>query len=112
MTPEETVQTYFDAWRAKDFDRFRSILADDVTFVGPLGTANSGDECRQGIENLSKIVTDVVVRHRFVDGENVLTWFDLHTTEAPPLSTANWSRVREGKVTRIQVTFDPRPLLS
>jgi ketosteroid isomerase-like protein len=23
-------QTYFDAWRSRDFDRLRSILADDV----------------------------------------------------------------------------------
>ena len=31
-------QTYFDAWRGRDFDRLRAILADDVTFQGPLGT--------------------------------------------------------------------------
>ncbi|GAA3042334.1 nuclear transport factor 2 family protein [Actinokineospora globicatena] len=111
MTPEETVRTYFDSWKAKDFDRLRAILADDVTFTGPLGKANGADECRAGIEGLSAIVTDVVVRHRFVDGDDVLTWFELHTTEAGPVQTANWSHVHNGKVDRIQVTFDLRELL-
>ncbi|GLZ42367.1 hypothetical protein Acsp05_59910 [Actinokineospora sp. NBRC 105648] len=110
MTPEETMRTYFDAWRAKDFDRFRSILADEVTFAGPLGTAADAEECRAGIEGMSRIVTDIEVQRVFVDGTDVLTWFDLHTADAPPLPTANWSRVVDGKVTRIRVTFDPRPL--
>jgi hypothetical protein len=35
----------------------------------------------------------------------------LHTTEAPPVPTANWSHVENGKITSIRVTFDPRPLL-
>ena len=43
----------------------------------------------------------------FVDGSDVLTWFDLHTTSAAPLPTANWGHVENGKITRIRVTFDP-----
>jgi hypothetical protein len=31
-TAAEVGATYFDAWRAGDFDTLRSILADDVTF--------------------------------------------------------------------------------
>lgn len=107
---EHAVATYFGAWRAKDFDTLRSVLADDVSFVGPLGRADSADSCRQGIEALSRIVTDVVVQKRFVDGPDVLTWFDLHTTVALPAPVANWSHVEGGRITRIRVTFDARPL--
>jgi ketosteroid isomerase-like protein len=28
--------TYFDAWKANDFDTMRSLVADDVTFAGSL----------------------------------------------------------------------------
>ena len=35
---------------------------------------------------------DIVIRHMFVDGADVLTGFDLHTTIAPPCPTANWPR--------------------
>src|ERR1700754_278942 len=53
--------TYFDAWRANDFDTLRSLLDDDATFTGPLGQAGNADECRKGIEGLSQIKTDIVV---------------------------------------------------
>jgi hypothetical protein len=104
------VSIYFDAWKARDFARFQSVLADDVSFVGPLGTADGAEECREGIEHLSVITTDIVIVKRFVDGGDVLTWFDLHTTVAPPAPVANWSHVEGGQITRIRVTFDTRPL--
>jgi ketosteroid isomerase-like protein len=102
--------TYFDSWRAKDFETFRSVLADDVVFDGPLAHLDGADDVQRGIEGLAQITTDVVVRKTFTDGKDVLTWFDLHTSAAPPISVANWSHVEDGRITKIQVVFDPRPL--
>jgi hypothetical protein len=102
--------TYFDSWRAKDFEAFRSVLADDVVFDGPLGHLEGVDDVRRGMEGLGQITTDVVVRKTFTDDTDVLTWFDLHTSVAPPISVANWSHVEGGRITKIQVVFDPRPL--
>jgi hypothetical protein len=59
-----------------------------------------------------QITSDITIRKRFVDGQDVLTWFDLHTTIAPPVAVANWSRVEDGKVTRIAVAFDPREIIA
>jgi len=50
------------------------------------------------------------VRKVFVDGDDVLTWFELHTSVARPVPTANWSRVQNGKITSIRVVFDARGL--
>ena len=69
---------YFDAWKAGDFTRLRSVLADDATFDCPLGHAGSADECIAGLKRMSQMVTDIVIRKTFVDGPDVLTWFDLH----------------------------------
>lgn len=110
--PVNVADTYFTAWRGKNFDALRAVLAEDVTFSGPLAELQGADACREGIEGLSRIVVDVEVLKRFVDGADVLTWFKLHTTDAPPLPTANWSRVVDGKITAIRVAFDPRPLLN
>jgi SnoaL-like protein len=88
------------------------VLADGATFRGPLGTADNAEECLRGLERMSQITTDVVVKKTFVDGQDVLTWFELHTTIAPPVQVANWSRVEDGKIVRIHATFDPRPLLA
>ena len=43
--PRTVASTYFRSWQAKDFDTLRSLLADDVTFRGPLGTADGVEEC-------------------------------------------------------------------
>jgi limonene-1,2-epoxide hydrolase len=100
-----------DAWRARDFDRLRTVLAEDVTFRGPLGTADGADECVAGLRGMAeKVMTDVDVKLMAVDGGDVLTWFELHTAVADPIPTVNWSHVENGLITRIRVTFDPRPL--
>jgi SnoaL-like domain len=105
--------TYFRAWKAHDFEEFRSILADDVTFTGPLGEAGNADECVKGIQGMSQIMTDVVIRKTFIDGPDILTWFDLHTkVTKDPLPVANWTHVKNGKISSIRVLFDPRPLTS
>jgi ketosteroid isomerase-like protein len=109
-TAADVGATYFDAWKRGDFDTLRSILADDVTFDGPLGHASNADECVDGLRRMSKIVTDIVVRKTFVDGPDVITWFELHTAGTAALPTVNWRHVRNGKITSIRVTFDPRPL--
>ena len=38
--PRDVAATYFRAWQARDFDTLASILRDDVTFRGPLGSAD------------------------------------------------------------------------
>ena len=72
--------TYFSSWRAHDFDTFRSPLAADVEFAGPMGQAHGADECVAGIEGMSTMVTDMGIH------------------------------VEVGKITRIRVAFDPRPI--
>ena len=112
QTPKDIAATYFEAWKGKDFDTLASILDENATFRGPLGTAASGAECVAGLKGMSQIVTDIDIAHVFVDGENVLTWFDLHTSIAPPASTANWQRIENGKIVEIKVTFDPREIIA
>jgi hypothetical protein len=108
--PGVIAEAYFSAWLENDWERLRGLLADDVAFRGPLASIDGADECVDGMRGLAKILTGIDVRKRFVDGPDVLTWFDLHTSVAPPAPTANWSRVEDGRIMRIQVTFDPRPL--
>lgn len=105
--------TYFDAWRTRDFDRLRTVLAPDVEFVGAMGTADGIDECVAGLRGMAEsIMTDLVLHARVVEGPDAMTWFDLLTPNTPPIPTVNWSHVDNGLITRIRVTFDPRPLLA
>lgn len=110
-TPTDLAEAYYRCWLARDFDTLRGLLADGCTFRGPLGTADDADTCITGLRGMSAILTDVVVHRRVVDGTDVVTWFDLHTTTAPPAPTASWMHVTDGRIASIRVFFDPRPLL-
>src|SRR5215468_9156035 len=94
----DVAATYFDAWKRRDFARLRAILADDVTFDGPLGHAASAEECIAGLQRMSELATDIVIRKPFVDGPGVLTWFHLHSVSTGPLPTVNWRPVDNGKI--------------
>ena len=117
MTYDDSAATaaaiYFDAWQARDFARLRTVLADDVDFVGPMGQAQGADECLRGLEGLAKIITGLEIRQVFTAGsDDVLTWYDMITTVADPVPVANWMQVRDGKITRIRAAFDPRGILA
>lgn len=110
--PSDVAGAYFAAWKARDFRRLRSLLADDVTFVGPLGPVDGADAYVESMERVSQRLDDVEVKKIFTDGPDAVTWFELRPTGAPPFPVANWSHVVDGKITEVRVTFDPRPLLS
>jgi len=93
------VETYFRAWQDGDFESLRTVLADDVSFRGPLGQADGAEQCVAGLRGMSQLMTGLEVRARVVEGSDVITFFDLLTGIAPPASTANWSHVEGGRIT-------------
>jgi limonene-1,2-epoxide hydrolase len=104
--------TYFEAWKDKDFAKLRSVLADEVTFSGPMGTADGADDCLKGLQGMAEAMEDLKIRVIVADGSDVITWYDLQMQGVEPLPTANWSHVEDGKITSIRATFDPRPMMA
>ena len=107
--PRSVVDTYFAAWKTNDFATMRSVLDDRLDFAGPIDQFQSADAYQQAIQGLSQMKTDLVMRKTFVDGSDVLTWYELHTRIAPPSPVAEWSHVENGKITMVRVVFDARP---
>jgi hypothetical protein len=106
------VSSRFDAWRTHDPDALRAVLADEATFTGPLGHSANAGEYRDAIGRMLAITTDIVIQKMLGDGEEALTWSELHTSLAPPTAVANWSRTQNGKIVRVRATFDPRPIIA
>jgi ketosteroid isomerase-like protein len=111
ISPLNIATAYFDAWKANDIERVRPLLADDVDFLGPLGTTQGLHDTLRGLGGMFAMTEHVEVVHRWVDGPDVLTWFQLRTRKTGPMAIVNWSHVENGRITRIRVTFDPRPML-
>jgi hypothetical protein len=102
------VEAYFDAWKNNDFPKMRSALDDKLNFAGPLDHFDNADAYQQAIQGLSQTVTGIALVKTFVDGPDVVTWYDLHTRIAPPTPVAEWSHVENGKITEVRVVFDAR----
>jgi hypothetical protein len=112
VAPEDIAAAYFDAWKGNDIERVRPLLHPDVDFVGALGATQGIEDTLAGLGGMFAMTKQVDVVHRWVDGHDVLTWFELRTATAGPLAIVNWSHVEAGRITWIRVTFDPRPLLA
>ena len=73
--------------------------------------SQDADEALAGLRGMFAMTKEVEVVKRWVEGPDVLTWFELRIATAGPLAIVNWSHVEAGRITRIRVTFDPRPLI-
>ena len=111
-SPASVAAAYFDAWRTNDIERVRPLFHTDVEFDGALGSTRGLDDTLAGLKGMFAMTRQVEVIKRWVDGPDVLTWFELRTATAGPLAIVNWSHIEAGLITRIRVTFDPRPLLA
>jgi ketosteroid isomerase-like protein len=116
-TPDQLAAGYFDAWAAGDAEQLRPLLADDVSFRGPLAEVDGADDYIASIAGLFRATEKLVIQRRWVDtgpeagAGDVLTWFDLHLPGAPPTPVASWIHVEHGAIRRVQVNFDPRGML-
>lgn len=111
--PRAVARMCLAAWTSGDLERTRSLLADEVSFAGPLGTTRGVDAYIDGIRKMAEIVERADERTAFAEGDDVCIIYDL-VTRTPPasISTAGWYKVRDGKVVAVRAFFDPRPLVS
>lgn len=88
-------------------------MADDITFIGALAEVSGADECIHGLQGLMSVTTDMVIQHIWADENDVITWYELHTTKTiKPLAIVNWSHIENNRIAKMRVVFDPRALMA
>jgi ketosteroid isomerase-like protein len=108
----EVIDRYFTALKQKDFATMRTLLHDDVSFRGALGTTATAEEYIKGIEQITASMASVERRVVVAEGEDVFQVYDLVlATPAVTLPIAQWLKVRDNRIATVQVFFDPRPLV-
>jgi ketosteroid isomerase-like protein len=109
-SPRDVVARYHEAWRRKDFESARELLADDLRFSGPFDTFDNADDLVAALRELAPISRDAEVHKVFEDGDDVCVLFDLVTnTPIGSAPVAEWHTVRDDKIAAIRVYFDARP---
>lgn len=111
MDPRSVMVRYFDAWRCGDGGALEEILADDVHASGPLATVDGGARHAASLAQSSSLFRDIVIEHMVVDDQTVLTWLSLELRNGTTTAACNRCEVVEGLVRRVQIVFDPRPLI-
>ena len=57
-------------------------------------------------------MNDSLVHARGGRGSHSVTWCDLVTASTPPIPTVNFSHEDDWMITRVRLTFHPRPLVT
>lgn len=104
---KEAVLAFIKALNDEDFDAARNLITDDMSFIGVLGTRNSGDVYMQ---DMQKMRFKYDVQKVFVDGTDVCLWYTIDMS-GPKILSSGWYTTEGGKVKSLKVLFDPRPVL-
>ena len=110
-SPKEIVMEYLQALiERRDFKSARSFLKDNVSYVSPLNSFDGAEPYLKYNESLHLPKPDI--KKIFTDGEDVCLLYEMTiTTQPAPLFVSFWAHVDDGKISSINVNFDPRPFI-
>jgi hypothetical protein len=103
------VDVYLSAFYTGDFDRARSVVADDFRFDGPFVQAVGRDAFFASAEGLRSIVRGHRLRHRWVDGPEVCSVYDVDVqtpAASGSVTMSEWHSLRGGQLASGRVVFD------
>jgi hypothetical protein len=111
MGPGEVVKRFYEAVRKKDPAAARPFLGEDLVFVGLFETYRGPAEYLAALGGLLGITTRLDVKTIIAERDEAAIFFELETTAPAAASTlvAEWHRVTDGKIRRVQSAFDGRP---
>jgi hypothetical protein len=88
----------------------RQLLADDLSFRGPIDAFDKPEPYLEALRKLHPIVQRIDVKKMFVDGNDVCMLYDMVTnTPAGTAFIAEWIQVDGDKIAAIRTVFDARP---
>jgi SnoaL-like domain len=79
---------------------------------GPLGVIDGAQRYQDSLARIFALTGELEVHRRWVDGGDIMTWFDLHPRSGgEPFPVASWLHVEDGRIAEVRVTFDLATLL-
>lgn len=90
-----------------DFNAAKGLVAENMTFLGVLGSRNGAEAYFRDMERM-KLKYDI--KKVFADNNDVCLFYDLHMSDLI-IFGCGWYHVENGKITSLRVVFDPRPVL-
>jgi hypothetical protein len=108
--PAKIVNRYLDALTSSDLDGAASVLADDFTFLGPMGFVISGrDAFLAQTAGKYDHARGYTMLRQWADEHDVCSIYELAvetTASATSILMAEWSTVHDGRLTSSRLVFD------
>ncbi len=105
----QPVDDYLDAIASHDYERARSLLADEgFRYESPISSFDAADDFIQHMSLMGGIVQGIERLKVFVDGGDVchLLVYVTQLSDKESTRVAHWSRVVDGRIQRIETLFD------
>lgn len=106
--PVEIVERYAAALASGDFATARSLLADDLHFVGPIDEFHRAEDYLGAIKQLFSMVRGVEDQATVAQDAEVVRFYVLDTPVARA-PVAEWFTVKDGRIAELRAYFDARP---
>jgi ketosteroid isomerase-like protein len=106
----EVAADYFIAWSTKDLAKAIEYLTDDVQIIAPNGTFSGHPGFHEFMDGFVKMLTGVSEFTAFGDDTTAVVWYATHLQPVPTLVAGERIALRDGKIARIDITFDTMPL--
>lgn len=111
LSAGEVVRKFYEAVRKKDLTAARAFLSPELVFIGLFETYHGPAEYIAALTGLLGVTARLDVKTIIAQGDEAAIFFELETV-APVRATtlvAEWHRVADGKIRRVQSAFDGRP---
>jgi len=106
--PVEVVGQYAAALASGDFATARSLLADDLHFIGPIDEFHRPDDYLTAIQRLFSMVRGVEDQATVAEDADVVRFYVLDTPVAKA-PAAEWFTVSDGRIAKLRAYFDAQP---
>lgn len=104
---KKIVLDFIAAMNQFNYQKARSYVTDDLSFIGVLGTRNSADAY---FNDMEKMKFQYKIIKTFSDGDDVCLIYDINMGEQT-IFCCGWYQLINGRIKSFRVVFDPSPLL-
>jgi hypothetical protein len=108
-SPLQTALAYHKAWTRKDLDGAMTYIADDIVCDAPAGRMEGATAYRAFMAGFVDILQGTTMIGAFGDDEAALIMYDTATVPVPSAPGAEYTIVKDGKITYSRFLFDRAP---
>ena len=111
MEARYLIEKYHESWTSGDFAAARQCLAADLDFRGSIDAFAGAEPFLASLAQFHRMLRGVTLLRSFFDAEGGALLYDCDTaTPAGQIRTAEFFRVRDGRIVEIRLVFDATEL--